>query len=84
MSDATYPRARYRRLAREALGAANALPPGQNRDALLQMAQVWERLAEENADSTGPLFSTGPADQPAMQQQQQQQVQPDDDDATKN
>ena len=78
MSDETYWSARYRRLAREALGAANTLPPGVSRDTLLQMAQVWERLAEQHADNTGPLSSTGRADQPAMQQQQQ--VQPDDED----
>ena len=79
MSDEAYPSARYRRLAREALGAANAMLPGENRDALLQMAQVWERLAEQHADATGPLLRAAEGEkQPAMQQQQQ--VQPDDDD----
>ena len=77
MSDETYPSARYRRLAREALGAANALPPGQNRDALLQMAQVWERLADQHADSTGSLLRSFEAE-PRSALQQQQQVQPDD------
>ena len=84
MSDETNPSARYRRLAREALGAANAMAPGENRDALLQMAQVWERLADQRADSTAALLRSAEGEeQPAMQQQQQQQVQPDDD-ATKN
>jgi hypothetical protein len=41
------------------------------------MAQVWQRLADEQA--TMPSFSSGDAEQPAMQQQQQQQIQPDDD-----
>jgi hypothetical protein len=41
------------------------------------MAQVWQRLADEQA--TMPPFSSGDAEQPAMQQQQQQQIQPDDD-----
>jgi hypothetical protein len=39
------------------------------------MAQVWQRLADEQA--TMPSFSSGDAEQPAMQQQQQ--IQPDDD-----
>ena len=50
---------------------------GEKRDALLQMAQVWQRLAEQHADSMERLFPTGQADQPSMQQQQQ--VQPDED-----
>jgi hypothetical protein len=41
------------------------------------MAQVWQRLAEQHADSTERLFPTGQADQLSMQQQQQ--VQPDED-----
>src|SRR5262249_7894523 len=41
--------ARYRRLARESLEVAHSFPRGDQRDALLQMAQVWQRLAEREA-----------------------------------
>jgi hypothetical protein len=37
----------YRRLARECLEIAHTLPIGERRTTLLQMAQVWQRLAEE-------------------------------------
>jgi hypothetical protein len=78
MSDNTNPSARYRRLAREAVGAAKALPPGVSRDTLLKMAQVWERLAEQHADNAASLLRSGDGEQrPAIQQQQQ--VQPEDD-----
>jgi hypothetical protein len=45
------------------------------------MAQVWQRLADEQADATMPPFSPDDAEQRAMQQQQQQQqqIQTDDD-----
>jgi hypothetical protein len=45
------------------------------------MAQVWQRLADEQADATMPPFSPDDAEQSAMQQQQQQQqqIQTDDD-----
>ena len=68
--------ARYQRLAGESLEVANTFPHGQRRDALLQMAQVWKRLADEYADATPPFFQSGASEQPAMQQQQQ--VQPKD------
>ena len=70
------PTARYHRLAEEALGVANTLPVGEKRDALVQMAQVWQRLADEHAKSTGPLSPSRGEEQPVMQQQQQ--VQPHD------
>jgi hypothetical protein len=75
MPDET-PAARYRRLARESLETANTFPHTQRRDALLKMAQVWERLADEYADATPPFSQSGASEQPAMQQQQQ--VQPKD------
>ena len=80
MSDETHPSRRYHRLAQEALGAANAMLPGKERDALLHMADVWERLAKQHADSTTSLLPSVEREQrPVMQQQhQQQQVQPDD------
>lgn len=40
------PRARYRELAQEALEVANTFAPGEQREAFLQMAQVWHRLAD--------------------------------------
>ena len=50
------PTARYRRLARECLEVANTFRNGDQRDALLQMAAVWTRLADHHADSTMPFF----------------------------
>jgi len=47
-------------------------------DVLLQMARVWQRLADEYADSSAPLLRPLEGEQPVMQQQQQ--VQPKDDD----
>jgi len=69
---------RYCRLARECLEIAQTFPAGERRTVLLQMAQVWQRLAEEYADSSTPLFRPVESEQPAMQQQQQ--IQPKDDD----
>jgi hypothetical protein len=71
MSDETPPSTRYHRLAQEALGAANAMLSGKDRDALLQMAQVWERLARQHADATASLTRPEGEQQAAMQQQQQ-------------
>jgi hypothetical protein len=72
----------YRRLARECLVAARSFPDGERRTTLLQMAQVWQRLADEQADATQPFVetpprTTEPAQPPA---QQQQQIQPKDED----
>jgi hypothetical protein len=66
---------RYRRLAAECLHALNNVSRGDHRDALLQMAQVWQRLADQCDEATPPV-SQPAAPQPTMQQQQQ--VQPDD------
>ena len=71
------PAERYRRLAQEALDVAQNFPPGEHKDALLQMAHVWQRLADSYADATTSLSIPIQSEQPAMQQQQQ--VQPDDD-----
>ena len=70
MLDYETPTERYRRLAEGCLHAANDFPLGENRDAMLQMAQVWQRLADQYADGTGRFFQPGT---------QQQQIQPDDD-----
>src|SRR5262245_34906288 len=69
---------RYRRLARECLEVAHTFPAGERRTVLLQMAQVWQRLADEYADTSAPLLRPIESEQPAMQQQQQ--IQPKDDD----
>jgi hypothetical protein len=66
---------RYRRLANECLDAANNVGRDDHRDALLQMAEVWQRLADQYAEATPPV-SQPVAPQPTMRQQQQ--VQPDD------
>jgi hypothetical protein len=68
---------RYRRLARECLEIAHTFPAGERRTVLLQMAQVWQRLADEYADSSAPLLRPIESEQPVMQQQQQ--IQPKDD-----
>jgi hypothetical protein len=70
------PAERYRQLAAECLDVAANFPRGDHRDALLQMAQVWQRLADQYNEATLP-FSQPAAEQPAIQQQQQ--IQPDDD-----
>jgi hypothetical protein len=44
------PSERYRRLARECLTVADTFPSGEQRYVLLQMAQVWQRLADDYAD----------------------------------
>jgi hypothetical protein len=41
--------ARYRRLAQECLEVARTFPDGERRTVLLQMAQVWLRLAQEQS-----------------------------------
>ena len=74
-SDNETPSERYRRLARECLDVAYTFPDGVRRTVLVQMAQVWQRLADEQADATMPPFSPDDAEQRAMQQQQQQQQQ---------
>ena len=72
------------RLARECLEAANSGQNEDGRNALLQMAQVWLRLAAEPAEDLGQATATPPGSaeepRPVVQQQQQQQVQPKTDD----
>ena len=68
----------YRRLARECLEAAHSGQNEDGRNALLQMAQVWLRLAAEQADDVGQAAAPPPgaAAEPRPVVQQQQQVQP--------
>jgi hypothetical protein len=78
MVDNESPAQRYRRLAEECLEVAYTFPDGDRRTVLVQMAQVWQRLADEHASSaTTPLFSR--AEGQAAPMQQQHQVQPDED-----
>jgi hypothetical protein len=59
MPDNESPAPRYRRLARECIEMANTIATEQTRAALVEMAQVWRRLAESHDVRS------------AMQQQQQ-------------
>jgi hypothetical protein len=76
----------YRRLAQQCLAMARTLSSAEARVSALQMAQVWQRLADEQDRSSGlverpPPSPGGGSIQPIVQQQQQQQqVQPKDDD----
>jgi hypothetical protein len=78
MPDSVSTSARYRRLAQECLEVAQTFPPGERRNVLLQMAQVWQRLADEYADGSMPLFYPTEGEPASMQQQQQ--IQPKDED----
>jgi len=72
MVDNESPAQRYRRLAEECLEVAYTFPDGDRRTVLVQMAQVWQRLADEHASSaTTPLFSRAEGQAAPMQQQQQ-------------
>jgi hypothetical protein len=77
MSDSVPPAARYRRFAWQCLEVAYTFPSGDNRAVLLQMAQVWQRLADQHEDSTFLLIQPDAGQRPVMQQQHQ--IQPDDD-----
>jgi hypothetical protein len=69
----------YRQLAQECLDVARTLPAGARRMTLLQMAQVWQRLAGEQY--LGNVTAPSPATEQIQPiSQQQQQVQPKDDD----
>ena len=79
MPDDELPAARYRRLAVECLELAYTFSAGDQRTALLQMAQVWHRLADDYEASTPRFFR--PSAGEALPMQQQQQPQPKDEDA---
>jgi hypothetical protein len=64
----------YRRLAQECQRIAEGHPPfSSSRISLLEMAQVWERLAQEEIDRIPPVLGSIEPERPAMQQQQQDQ-----------
>jgi hypothetical protein len=73
----------YRRLAQQCLAMAHTVSTEEARASLVAMAQVWQRLADEQVHGSdftevfAPPPATGQA-QPVVQQQQQ--VQPKDDD----
>ena len=58
--------ARYRRLAGECWEIAHTFPAGELRTVLLQMAQVWQRLANEQRHV--PDLAGVPAPPPATEQ----------------
>jgi hypothetical protein len=60
----------YRRLARECLRLAQTIATEEARLALVEMARVWTRLAEEQDVPYRPV-SMSEGCQPAVQQQQQ-------------
>jgi hypothetical protein len=74
MQDSESPSARYRRLANECLDIARTFPKGARRTVLLQMAQVWQRLADQYADSSMSSPTEG-----ALAPMRQQQIQPGED-----
>jgi hypothetical protein len=64
----------YRRLAQECERIAHTHPPGSSsRTSLVEMARMWERLAQEAA---APMTSPRPTEAQRPAVQQQQQVQP--------
>jgi len=66
----------YRQRAQECLDLARTLTFGTERQVLIDMAQTWLELAEEQ-EATIPPIPSG-SDQPVMQQQQQAQPKNDD------
>jgi hypothetical protein len=75
----------YRRLAQECLTAARIVTTKEARTALIERAELWLRLAEEQDGETAqvepPILPNPIEDRPVVQQQQQ--VQPKDDDENK-
>jgi hypothetical protein len=71
---------RYRRLAQECSEMAHTFPAGERRTSLLEMAQVWQRLADEQDHLAEMPTPPPPAEPTRPIVQQQQQSQPKDDD----
>jgi hypothetical protein len=70
----------YRRLAQQCLEMARTISNQDVRATLIHMAQVWQRLANEQESGTSLWPTPAESAQPAAQQQQQ--IQPKDDDDT--
>ena len=66
----------YRGLAQQCLEMARTISNQEGRATLVQMVQVWLRLAKEQEESVPP---SSPIEQDRLAVQQQQQVQPKDD-----
>jgi hypothetical protein len=68
----------YRRHAQECLEIAPTFNNYQSRNILLQMSQVWLRLADnhEDAEMAGRAKVAAEVARPVVQRQQQQQIQP--------
>ena len=67
MLDQESPATRYRRLAQECLALVSTIATERTRVALIEMAQIWSRLAESH-ETQRPVTQ--------QQQQQQQKIQP--------
>jgi hypothetical protein len=71
------PGEQYRRLAQACLEMVPSIQPGEGRDALIEMARVWLRLAESYDK---PIASAASNATRSVLQQQQQARPPKDDD----
>jgi hypothetical protein len=65
----------YRRLGLNCLQVAQTVSTEEGRLALIEMARVWTRLADEQDAAAAPMPE---GSQPVMQQQEQEQPQKDD------
>jgi hypothetical protein len=73
----------YRRLAEECLTTARTVTTEEARDALIERAELWFRLAKEQDHESADIHGSAPPTAAGESQpvaQQQQQVQPKDDD----
>jgi hypothetical protein len=68
--------AEYRRLARDCLQVSKGMSTEEGRAALIEMARVWSRLADEQEALQSMPMPEG--SQPVMQQQEQVQLKKDD------
>jgi hypothetical protein len=61
----------YRRLAQECLEMAASVQDGEGREALIEMARVWMRLAESYPEDKSTPSGAAKETRPVVQQQQQ-------------
>ena len=64
-------REQYRRLAQACLEMAASTQEGEGREALIEMARVWMRLAETYLEDNSKSLGATKETQPVVQQQQQ-------------
>jgi hypothetical protein len=62
----------YRTFARDCLALAKTIAAPETRDALIEMARIWTRFAEEQEAASVAI----PSSEPSQVLQQQEQVQP--------